>query len=126
MGKKHVILSELRNARAAHIRWRSFAYGLLSGLPIEDDHDPISHDQCRFGQWYYGEGRKHFGGLDTFRGVEVPHKLVHMVYRKIYELTRDGNLGEAERLAQHLTHLSAQMMDALDLLEQEAKHLPTK
>ncbi len=37
------ILSNLAKAKAAHVKWRSYAYGLVSGLDITKDYNPMEH-----------------------------------------------------------------------------------
>ena len=116
-----VILKELRKAKAAHIKWRSYAYAMVSGLDIDTEYTPLQHTECLFGKWYYGAGKEHFGHLDTYAGIEVPHKILHMLYTKIYELAKKGKLQDAEVEAKRLTELSHQVMEALELVEREVE-----
>lgn len=113
------ILSELRKAKAAHIKWRSYAYALLAGLEIEPDYTPLEHTDCAFGKWYHGTGAEHFGHLDTYSGIDVPHRILHKIYHRIYHLVTAGMIPEAEQEAKRLTELSRQVLEALELLEQE-------
>lgn len=116
---QHRILSELRKAKAAHIKWRSYAYAMVAGLDIEEEYAPLEHHECAFGRWYHGEGKEHFGHLDTYTGIDVPHHILHKIYHKIYELAKAGNMDEAEKEARRLTELSRQVLEALELVEQE-------
>ena len=119
---KHHILSELRKAKAAHIKWRSYAYAMVAGLDIEQEYAPLEHTECAFGKWYHGVGKEHFGHLDTYTGIDVPHHILHKIYHKIYELAKAGNMDEAEKEAKRLTELSRQVLEALELVEQELTH----
>lgn len=114
-----IILKELRKAKAAHIKWRSYAYAMVSGLDIDEEYLPLEHTDCAFGKWYHGAGKEHFGHLDTYAGISVPHKILHKIYSKIYDLAKKGKLQDAEVEAKRLTELSHQVLEALELVERE-------
>ncbi len=118
---KAEILSRIRRARSSHIKWRSYAYGMLAGLEVTEEHTPIDCHNCGFGQWYYEEGQRLFGHMDTYEGLEIPHKVMHQVYDKIFDLAQRGRLDEAIGYEDKLNALSRQLLEALDLLEQEVK-----
>jgi hypothetical protein len=113
------ILRELRKAKAAHLKWRSYAYAMLSGLDIEPEYTPLDHTECAFGKWYHGAGKEHFGHLDTYSGIEVPHHILHKIYAKIYESAKEGRMHDSEEDAKRLTELSRQVIDALEMVEHE-------
>lgn len=115
------ILKELRKAKAAHIKWRSYAYAMVSGLDIDEEYTPLDHTDCAFGKWYHGAGKEHFGHLDTYSGINVPHQILHKLYGKIYESASKGHLKDAEVDAKRLTELSHQVMEALELVESEVQ-----
>ncbi|MBI5329203.1 MAG: CZB domain-containing protein [Betaproteobacteria bacterium] len=117
--QKHQILSELRKAKAAHIKWRSYAYALVSGLDIEPEYSPLEHTDCAFGKWYHGAGQERFGHLDTYAGIDVPHRILHKIYHRIYHLAHSGQNALAEQEAKRLTELSRQVLESLELVEQE-------
>ncbi len=117
------LLSEVRKAKAAHLKWRSYAYAMVAGLDIGTEYTPLEHTDCAFGKWYHGAGKEHFGHLDTYSGIEVPHQILHKIYSKIYDLARKGKLQEAEVDAKRLTELSRQVIDALELVEREIDSL---
>ncbi len=113
------ILKELRKAKAAHIKWRSYAYAMVAGLEIEPEYAPLDHTECAFGKWYYGAGQEHFGNLDTYQGIAVPHQVLHKIYAKIYDLAQKGKIKDADAEAKRLTELSHQVLEALELVEHE-------
>jgi len=115
------ILRELRKAKAAHIKWRSYAYAMVAGLEIEPEYAPLDHTDCAFGKWYYGTGKEHFGNLDTYQGIAVPHQVLHKIYAKIYELSQKGKLKDADAETKRLTELSHQVLEALELVEKEVE-----
>lgn len=115
-------LSQLRKAKAAHIKWRSYAYGLISGLDVLAEHNPIEHTECSFGLWYYDDKtQKTFRSLDSFSGIEVPHKVLHQIYHQIYELVAKKKMKQAEKQLDKLNALSKQLLEAVELVESELK-----
>lgn len=115
------ILKELRKAKSAHIKWRSYAYAMVSGLNIDTEYTPLEHTECDFGRWYHGPGKEHFGHLDTYAGIAVPHQILHKLYSKIYDLAKKGKLEDAEVDAKRLTELSHHVLEALELVEREVQ-----
>ena len=120
-GNNETILKELRKAKAAHIKWRSYAYAMVSGLEIDEEYTPLDHADCSFGRWYHGAGKEHFGHLDTYSGINVPHQILHKLYGKIYEAAKKGHLKDAEVDAKRLSELSHQVLEALELVENEVE-----
>ncbi len=136
------ILARLRAARAAHIKWRSYAQGLLAGMPLEEDKVPVKHTACQFGQWYYGEGQA-LSHLPTYQAIEGPHDTLHAIYARIVETLfgqqptpgllarlfgrgkRDDALrqAKAEDLMEKLMAVSETLLVSLDLLEKEINAL---
>ena len=92
-------LAAIRRAKSAHIKWRAFAQAMIAGVPMTNEKLPKLHTECEFGKWYYGDGNRLLGNLDSFRGVEGPHEVLHAIYQRIFNLLRDG---EGETLLDRL------------------------
>lgn len=56
MTKKEIII-KLRAAKASHIQWRAYAQAIVGGFSVDQNHVPVIHTNCKFGQWYYGKGQ---------------------------------------------------------------------
>ena len=84
MTKQELIL-QIRQARTAHIRWRSTAQAIHMGLPMLEKKVDLSQTDCLFGQWYYGDGQ-HLSLLETFQKLEPLHDKIHHIYQSIYHL----------------------------------------
>ncbi len=140
MDKKEV-LAQLRRAKSAHILWRSYAQALVSGLAVEEEHLPVMHTDCKFGQWYYGSGQQ-LSSLASFEAIGMPHDILHKVYRSIFELLfgedkrtslqklfgskaklEQKRHDEADVLMQNLLQVSGTLLDVIDLLEDEIEHI---
>lgn len=82
---KQDILRQLKAAKSAHIKWRSYAQALVSGVPVSEEKVPAQHTSCTFGTWYYGPGQI-LGGLPAFHAIEAPHRVLHEIYMQIFTL----------------------------------------
>lgn len=140
MDKKEA-LSQLRAAKSAHIQWRAYAQALVTGIPVEQDHVPVIHTNCKFGKWYYGPGQQ-LSSLSTYGAIDTPHEMLHQIYMKIFKLlfgeddrstfskifgskskVKQEQQVEAEALMQKLLSVSGTLLEAINLLESEIKDL---
>lgn len=122
---KEELLSLIRRAKSSHIRWRAYAQGLVSGVPVAEDRLPVKHTDCKFGQWYYGDGARQLGHLEIFRDVEAPHEMLHAVYGQIHELVvQQGDNHGAHRKLDELIAISRTLLEQIEILEQEVNVLP--
>lgn len=85
---KSVTLEHLSAAKKAHIKWVNRAKSLVEGLPVEKDAIPVDSTECKFGQWFYGEGQKlnAFPNMECLSNIETLHFHLHDIYLKIFKL----------------------------------------
>lgn len=139
MDKKQVI-SHLRAAKSAHIKWRSYAQAIAAGLPVSEDQVPVIHTDCAFGKWYYGTGQK-LSGLPSFQAIETPHETLHAIYMQMFKLIfdteetgffkkligaskrRDDRKEQLNTLLNSLVEMSKTLLAAIELLEQEVMQM---
>lgn len=132
---KRDIIMQIRSAKAAHIRWKSFVQIALRGV-ITDDvkvEVPIVQTECDFGKWYYGEGMS-LSELHSYQALEEPHELVHETYIQIYTLQKAKLKGgffssknkqmkkrqeEVDRLAANFNDYTKILIEGLNQLEIE-------
>lgn len=117
--EKTEMLAIIRRAKSSHIRWRAYAQGLVAGVKVQEDRLPVRHTDCRFGQWYYGDGTRLFGHLDIFQDIEGPHEMLHSIYEQIYELADKGKLADAKPKLEELIGVSRTLLEQIELLEAE-------
>lgn len=138
---KHELLKRLRAAKAAHLQWRARAQALVAGVDIDEDKIPMLHTDCKFGQWYYGDGQD-LAELASFRAIEEPHEILHSVYLKLFQTlhgevedTRTGwkkmfgrkaNVKEQQQIEakkhlEDLVDISKTLLAAIEVLESEIK-----
>lgn len=134
-------MSELRLAKSAHIKWRSYAQALVAGLPVNQEHVPVIHTDCKFGKWYYGSGQQ-LSSLSSFSAIATPHETLHQIYIEIFKVLfgkdersalqklfgsnaklKKKNQQEADALMEKLISTSGTLLEAISLLEGEIKDL---
>jgi len=85
---KEETLTHLRSAKKAHIAWVQRARALIEGFPIEKEQVPVECTKCKFGLWFYAEG-KQLGlmpNMDCLKDIERLHYELHDVYMKIFKI----------------------------------------
>jgi hypothetical protein len=125
----------LRMARRGHQRWVGHALAIIEGIAVEREYIPLEPQQCEFGIWYYGDGRR-LAGLQSYRDIEDKHNRLHGIYMEIFKvLFRDKEqslfsrmLGKkskaskedvetARRMFHSLNEVSREMTELLDEVE---------
>ncbi len=108
--------------KADHIVFKANAYNT-----ILNDAGNISpqtkHTECRFGQWYSGEGKEKFGRLKTFKKIDSVHKEVHDFANANIEITNEPiSKNVAPTLIENFKQMeraSGELFDSLDSLYQD-------
>jgi len=135
------INSTLRAAKVAHLQWRANAQAIIAGVPMDQDKVPVGYTDCRFGRWYYGPGQL-LQPLVTYRGIEKPHEMLHLIYMRIFgalfdktDLSlvqklfgnpaklKDQNRQRAEGMLPELIQVSETLLASIDLLQEELDSL---
>lgn len=118
---KTELLALIRRAKSSHIRWRSYAQGMVDGMPVDDDKAPVRHTDCRFGQWYLGEGTRALGEMEVFRAIQAPHETLHGIYEQIHGLVARKDYENASIKLNQLVEISRTLLEQIELLEQEVE-----
>jgi hypothetical protein len=87
---KEEILTHLRAAKSAHIKWVQKAKMLINGIEVEKDAIPVNSTECKFGQWFYGDGQI-LNALsnnppECMVSIEELHTELHDIYMKIFRI----------------------------------------
>ncbi len=77
-------LSNLRDAKASHIKWHAQALALAMGFETGEESVPKLYNNCSFGKWYYGAGQ-FISNIPNFSDIEPLHMDLHNVYMEIYQ-----------------------------------------
>lgn len=87
---------------------------LLGGRTGEPPQLPDEH-ACRFGLWYYGEGRRDMSGLERFERIERPHTEVHEAGGAALEAFERGAL---ESALQHLQRMEQANLEVMGIVRE--------
>jgi methyl-accepting chemotaxis protein len=112
-----------------HMIYKQRAYLALNSGGDEQYSQPISvsHQQCRLGKWYLGEGKELFGSVNAYHALDVPHSKVHNgAHRLLAQLQLDWENDTEVQMAimgalQEMEEGSQGVMDNLDHMVAE-KH----
>jgi methyl-accepting chemotaxis protein len=71
-----------------HLNWAEQVTEFLNNDSINQLDVQVDHTLCRFGKWYYGEGRKRLEQIlpeakDELQALEQPHRNLHASVKKI-------------------------------------------
>lgn len=88
MNKRDIIM-QIRSAKAAHIRWKSYAQIAIRGIvtTTSQSNVPLVQTESEFGKWYYGDGMV-LSMLRSYNALEEPNEMVHEMYMQIYTLQK--------------------------------------
>ncbi|OIQ92604.1 hypothetical protein GALL_254270 [mine drainage metagenome] len=124
MINKKLALHSVLKAKASHLKWLSYAQGMVDGIDCPLDSIPIQSTECEFGKWYYGEGREMLAELVLFHALEPPHEILHSLYKKIYELVQQRQMDEARKHMPGFLEVSRNLLETISFLEQEIDSFP--
>lgn len=115
-------LRQVRQAKAAHIRWRAHVHSLVAGLNMDGDAcAPVHHKDCAFGQWFFNEAFKTFGHWRIYQDVDEIHELMHTVYSLLHQTLEAGESARAAAIADQLAGISDALLAVLDVLADEIR-----
>ncbi|MCK5648816.1 MAG: CZB domain-containing protein [Gammaproteobacteria bacterium] len=107
-------ISQLEQAKAAHLAWRSKLMAYLSGKKNIDSQQLNSHKDCILGLWYYSDGLQQFSHIPEMQELESPHIEIHRVIHEVVELKQSGNDEKAMQVFEKITPLSQEVVDIID------------
>ncbi|MGA7826473.1 MAG: methyl-accepting chemotaxis protein [Geobacteraceae bacterium] len=111
----------LQLAKSDHKAFVDNVEAVLKGKRQQDGASLSTHLTCRFGKWYYNEGRQMCGHLSSFKAIDAPHEQVHTVARKIVDAVNGGNEALAQQLFPQLVDLSKEIGRLLDEMHSECQ-----
>jgi diguanylate cyclase (GGDEF)-like protein/PAS domain S-box-containing protein len=111
-------------AQHDHLRWVKQVIDSIDGIhPHIPAEQLLSTHQCRFGQWYYGQGAVSYGQVPEFAKLGKVHDEVHRVGPEIIRLHQAGLVDEARGLVPVLLDLKDKILGGIALLQQQVANL---
>jgi len=112
---------ELAVARSAHQAWKMRLRTFLDGSSALSAEQAVSHRECDFGHWYYGEGAQACHDIQVLKELEAPHERMHQLIGKIIEAKHAGKNIVAEELYREVCQLSETIVKGMDAAIAEIK-----
>ncbi|MFT5662111.1 MAG: hypothetical protein ACI9TV_002759 [Sulfurimonas sp.] len=84
------LVSNVRAARTAHIKWVQKAKLLINGLDVQEGAIPVDSTECEFGKWFYDKGQI-LNSLtnntkEEMERIEDLHSKLHDQYLEIFNI----------------------------------------
>jgi diguanylate cyclase (GGDEF)-like protein len=112
-------------AKYDHISWVKRVIEILDGEALRLGQGELAdHHKCRFGHWYYSQGRARYGNLQAFVDLEEVHVQVHQLGTEVVRLHGVGKLEEAQAQASQLLEARNKILGYLDELQRSVVHDP--
>lgn len=109
----------LSRAKTAHLAWKNRLRSFLYGNAVLSEAEAVSHHDCAFGRWYYGEGIKAMGDIIEMRQIEGPHAELHRVIKKIVKHYHSDRKDLAEQGLERVDQISKQIVELLDIIKEK-------
>lgn len=119
------VISTLERADQNHQLWlRRLHSGLITGRPAfaDDILDPIAHQRCKFGLWYYHEAAGVIREHPHFTAIEALHRRMHDQGRLLAGKAQEGRAIREDEYA-HFMDLQKGLCERLVGLREELQVL---
>ncbi|MCG8619989.1 MAG: methyl-accepting chemotaxis protein, partial [Desulfobacterales bacterium] len=113
--QKDAPLFDIGNVKLAHMGWRTNLEAVMAGHKQMSADDVVSHRDCDFGKWYFGEGQK-FKEIPLFGEMGVHHEAVHVQAKKVIQAYNDGDTRGADTEMKKFLDAKNNMFENLDRL----------
>ncbi|MDA8087894.1 MAG: CZB domain-containing protein, partial [Nitrospiraceae bacterium] len=80
------------------------------------------HRSCRFGKWYFGEGRQMCGALPGYKAIDGPHQRIHDLAKEAVAAYNDGDTRKAEDAYNRMEAVSHEIGGLLDEIKSGLKN----
>ncbi len=106
------MVAELLEREIDHFKWNNKLMAFVFDEHVHELDIGLDHTQCKFGKWYYGDGRKHMEEVHPelkplLDEVGEPHKNLHASAKDIKAVYQKGNVDMIEQaLKLEVAHLN--------------------
>ena len=80
---------------------------------------PLSSQQCSFGYWCHGSGRRHYGHWQEFQDIDLIHERIHQLAAELIEELNGNEPDSLTALKDELEDLCKHMLEQLQDLMQK-------
>lgn len=107
----------LLSAEIEHRRWVDDLITSVTAGSVLIAPPPLDDRQCRFSNWYHGQGSNSYGHLEAFREIDPVHHQIHQLGQRMVELERAGEQERALQMVPQLRQLRNEIQGRLDDLK---------
>jgi methyl-accepting chemotaxis protein len=79
------------------------------------------HTSCRFGKWYFSEGKELCSCSASFKAINEPHERIHRIAKEAVDLYSRGDTHQAEQKLLMVEDISAEIVKMLDKVKGEVR-----
>ncbi len=109
----------LDTAKTDHRVFTGKIAACLKGDISMDPSQVPDHHNCRFGQWYFGEGMRMCGQMRNFREIDGPHSKIHALAKEAIRTFNAGDRARAQQAYLEMESVSEQIGTLLDGIKSE-------
>jgi len=106
-------------AKSDHLMFIEKIQSHLRGHAQVDPATLPDHHGCRFGKWYYSDGKKHCGQIHAYQAIEKPHAHIHELAKKAVTSHMQGDVKTAESIFKDMRGISEQITKFLGEMKQQ-------
>ena len=99
--------------KADYVLWFNRIVDLMDNKELSMSTDELHAEKSSMSRWYYGEGKKLFGGTRAFGELETPHRRLHELGRMAYEAARKG---DGDGVKKHISEAGGTIDDIMSIL----------
>jgi methyl-accepting chemotaxis protein len=79
------------------------------------------HTCCRFGKWYFSDGKALCGSAPSFNAINPPHELIHRIAKEAVDCFNHGDTTKGEEMLTRVEDISSEIVHLLEQVKGECK-----
>ncbi|WP_395046932.1 PAS domain S-box protein [Flavobacterium sp.] len=116
--QKEIFNTDFIDAKLKHLKWKYKIRHFFDGAGSLTQNQAISHRDSDFGKWYYSDGKKKYGHMESVQKIESLHEKLHHLVKEILDLKTKGEIQKAEEKHKKMIAISDKIILLLDESEQ--------
>jgi PAS domain S-box-containing protein len=107
--------------RQAHMNWLVTVHDIMIGKKNPAEVKPVTHHDCKLGQWLYSEGMVKYADLPMMNALEQDHMCMHDNVKLVVDNMLAGNREAAAIAARKVEMLSGKVVEYLFDIEKRLR-----
>ncbi|MFN7035508.1 MAG: CZB domain-containing protein, partial [Bellilinea sp.] len=114
-GARSELLDEIETFKKAHLKWAERVERAAAGAETLHADQVPAYTDCSLGRWYYGLGKREFGGYPEYQAIEADHIRFHELLREFAANQKNGH--HAAGMVKEIKQLSVRVCEKLEQLK---------